>query len=172
MAKIKNAIPNLFTFTNLCCGILSLIMSFEGNYTVAALVIFLAGIADRYDGKVARLLNVSSEIGKELDSLADLISFGLAPSLLIFNIYDFTQLGLFGYLVVLIFPLAGAYRLARYNISDFDGVYSGIPITICGTFLALYALLIMNNPINVTTTAVLLLVLSYLMVCNLKLKKR
>ena len=172
MAKIKNAIPNLFTFTNLCCGILSLIMSFQGNYTIAALVIFLAGIADRYDGKVARLLNVSSEIGKELDSLADLISFGLAPSLLIFNIYDFTQLGVFGYLVVLIFPLAGAYRLARYNISDFDGVYSGVPITICGTFLALYALLIMHNPVNVTETAILLLILSYLMVCNLRLKKR
>ena len=104
----KNAVPNIFTLGNLSCGILSLMMTFQGEYKAASLFILLAGLMDRYDGRVARFLNVSSELGKELDSLADLVSFGVAPSILVFNIYNFSQLGLIGYLLVLLFPLSGA----------------------------------------------------------------
>ena len=73
--------------------------------------------------------------------------------------------------MVLVFPVAGAYRLAKYNITDFDGVFSGIPITITGTFLALYALFMFNNPSNLGPTIFLLIVLSYLMLCKFKFKK-
>lgn len=171
MIKIKNAIPNAFTLSNLACGILSLIMSFEGNYTLACYFIILAGLMDRYDGRVARYLNVSSELGKELDSLADLISFGVAPSILIFNINSFQHLGLTGYILVLIFPIAGAYRLARYNITSFDGVFSGIPITAAGMLLDLYCLITLNNAMYAGITIFLVIILSYLMVSNFQFKK-
>ena len=172
MVKIKNAVPNMFTLSNMSCGILSILMSFDGNYKLAAIFILLAGIFDRYDGKIARFLNVDNDLGKELDSLSDLVSFGLAPSILIFNIYNFAGLGSIGYLMVLIFPVAGAYRLAKYNITDFDGVFSGIPITVTGTFLALYALLMFNKASNLGPTMILMVILSYLMVSKLKFKKQ
>lgn len=172
MVKIKNAVPNIFTLSNMSCGIMSILMSFQENYKLAALFILLAGIFDRYDGRIARYLKVDNDLGKELDSLCDIVSFGVAPSILIFSIYNFVQLGSIGYLMVLIFPVAGAYRLAKYNITDFDGVFSGIPITITGTFLALYALLMLNKASNLGPTMFLMVVLSYLMISNFKFKKR
>ena len=87
MVNIKNAVPNIFTLSNMSCGIMSILMSFEGNYKLSALFILLAGIFDRYDGRVARYLKVDNDLGKELDSLCDVVSFGVAPSILIFNIY-------------------------------------------------------------------------------------
>ena len=172
MVKIKNAIPNIFTLSNMSCGIMSILMSFDDNYALAAMFILLAGIFDRYDGKIARFLNVENDLGKELDSLCDLVSFGVAPSILIFNIYNFAGLGPIGYLMVLVFPVAGAYRLAKYNITDFDGVFSGIPITITGTFLALYAFFMFNKASNLGPTMILMLLLSYLMVSKVKFKKQ
>lgn len=170
--KAKNAIPNIFTLGNLAFGIMSLLMSFQGNYKLAGLFIIFAGLMDRYDGRVARLLNVSSELGKELDSLADLVSFGVAPSILIFNLYNFQQLGFISYILLLVFPIAGAYRLARYNISTFDGIFSGVPITAAGGFLALYSLLTLNRAGNQTLTILIVLTLSYLMISKLQFKKR
>jgi CDP-diacylglycerol--serine O-phosphatidyltransferase len=172
MVRIRNAVPNMFTLSNMSCGIMSILMSFEEKYTMAALFILLAGIFDRYDGRIARYLKIENDLGKELDSLCDVVSFGVAPSILIFNIYNFIQLGTIGYLMVLVFPVAGAYRLAKYNITDFDGVFSGIPITITGTFLALYSLFMFNKASNLGPTMFLLIVLSYLMVSNFKFKKR
>ena len=172
MVNIKNAVPNIFTLSNMSCGIMSILMSFEENYRLAALFILLAGIFDRYDGRIARYLKVDNDLGKELDSLCDVVSFGVAPSILIFNIYNFAGLGTIGYLMVLIFPVAGAYRLAKYNITDFDGVFSGVPITITGTFLALYALLMFDNASNIVATMILMIMLSYLMVSKFKFKKR
>ncbi|MBW9173511.1 CDP-diacylglycerol--serine O-phosphatidyltransferase [Clostridium estertheticum] len=172
MVKIKNAVPNIFTLSNMSCGILSILMSFDSNYKLAAIFILLAGIFDRYDGKIARFLNVDGELGKELDSLCDLVSFGVAPSILIFSIYNFAGLGPIGYLMVLVFPVAGACRLAKYNITDFDGVFSGIPITVTGTFLALYAFFMFNRASNLGPTMFLMVLLSYLMVSKFKFKKQ
>ena len=81
----KSSIPNIFTFINLSFGILSLLATFESNYQLACIFILLAALVDRYDGRIARYLQVSSDLGKELDSLADLVSFGVAPSILIFG---------------------------------------------------------------------------------------
>ncbi|MBU5590392.1 CDP-diacylglycerol--serine O-phosphatidyltransferase [Clostridium sp. MSJ-4] len=172
MSKFKNAIPNVLTLSNLGCGVMSLLMTLDGNYTLASLFILLAGLADRYDGKVARALNVSSEIGKELDSLSDLISFGVAPALLIFNLYSFKSMGLLGYMVLLAFPIAGAYRLARYNISDFNGIFTGIPITFAGTILAVFPLITRTKNINPSVTLILAMLLSYLMVSKIKFQKK
>ena len=167
----KCSIPNILTFGNLIFGLLSLVMTFEGNYMLSVIFILLAGLMDRYDGQVARMLKVSSELGKELDSLADLVSFGVAPSMLIFILYDFISLGYLGYVCFLVFPVAGAYRLARYNSTKFDNVYTGIPITMAGMLVALYALLNLNSPNNFPLTIIILIALSYLMISKFQIKK-
>jgi CDP-diacylglycerol--serine O-phosphatidyltransferase len=167
----KSAVPNTFTFANLGFGVLSLMMSFQGNYLWAGLFILLACLADRYDGRIARYLNVSSELGKELDSLADLVSFGVAPSILAYNVYGFIHLGILGYILVLFLPIAGAYRLARFNVTKFDGEFYGIPITFAGMFMALYCLATIKFPAPLVITIGLLPVLSYLMVCTHRFKK-
>jgi len=84
----KSCIPNVFTFINLSCGILSILSTFDKNYLWAGIFIIIAGLVDRYDGRIARYLQVSSDLGKELDSLADLVSFGVAPSILIYLLFD------------------------------------------------------------------------------------
>ncbi|MGL4874753.1 MAG: CDP-diacylglycerol--serine O-phosphatidyltransferase [Clostridium sp.] len=174
----KSCIPNIFTFINLSCGILSLLSAFDQYYLYSALFIILAGIVDRYDGRIARYLNVSSELGKELDSLADLVSFGVAPSILIFLLFGFGHLGLFsilGYAVLLAFPICGAYRLARYNVSTFDGNFRGIPITIAGCFIALFVVIaiLVNIPfmLGLVLAFIFMILGAYLMVSNIKLKK-
>lgn len=170
----KSCIPNIFTFINLSCGVLSLLSTHKGNYVVAGIFILIAGLVDRYDGRVARFLQVSSELGKELDSLADLVSFGVAPSLLIYILFNFENLGPYGFLgtiLLITLPICGAFRLARYNTSDFDGVFTGVPITIVGCFLALFALLAIWINIPVIVAIILVIAGSYLMVSKLHLKK-
>ncbi|MDT8718521.1 CDP-diacylglycerol--serine O-phosphatidyltransferase [Clostridium sp. 19966] len=167
---IKKSIPNIFTLGNLACGLLSILASSGKCFYWAGILILLAGVMDRYDGRVARFLQVSSEIGKELDSLADLVSFGVAPAILIYSMY-FEPLGPLGYILVLMFPIAGAYRLARYNCTSFDGVFMGIPITIAGTFMAFFALITIKNPSNFALPVILMVALSYLMVSKLRIKK-
>ena len=170
----KSCIPNIFTFINLSGGIFSILATFEKNYLWAGIFIIIAGLVDRYDGRIARYLQVSSDLGKELDSLADLVSFGVAPSILVyllFNLKDFGPAGILGYAVLLIFPICGAYRLARYNATDFDGTFTGVPITVTGSFLGLFVMFVYQSDISIYIPVVLMLLGSYLMVSNLKLKK-
>ena len=170
----KSCIPNIFTFINLSCGILSILSIIESNYFLACIYILCAGLVDRYDGRVARFLCVSSDLGKELDSLADLISFGLAPSILTYFSFNFNTLGpkgIIGLILLLLFPICGAFRLARYNTVEFDGCFTGIPITVAGCFMALYNLLAYNKTVNSIFPAFLIIIGSYLMISKLKFKK-
>ena len=170
----KSCIPNIFTFINLSLGILSLLSTFEGNYQLSCILILLAALVDRYDGRIARYLQVTSDLGKELDSLADLISFGVAPSILVFLLFNFYTLGpskIFGIIPLLLFPICGAFRLAKYNTSEFNGVFTGVPITVTGSCLALFSLFTVNKQISALIPLLLLLLGSYLMVSKLKLKK-
>lgn len=170
----KSCIPNVFTFINLSCGILSILSTFDKNYLWAGIFIIIAGLVDRYDGRIARYLQVSSDLGKELDSLADLVSFGVSPSILIyllFNLKDFGPAGILGLIVLLTFPICGAYRLARYNATDFDGTFTGVPITITGSFLGLFVILVYKLDISIYIPVILMLLGSYLMVSTFKLKK-
>ncbi len=172
----KSCIPNVFTFINLSCGIISILSVMNEKYALSGAFILLAGLVDRYDGRIARFLNVSSDLGKELDSLADLVSFGVAPSILVyilFNLNSFGPNGLLGYAVLLLFPICGAYRLARFNTTNFDGSFTGVPITIVGCFMALISLILLN--LNITAPiyviVILMIIGSYLMVSTLRLKK-
>ena len=162
----KSCVPNIFTFINLSFGILSIIETHNGNYRLASIFIIAAALVDRYDGRIARFLQVSSDLGKELDSLA--------PSILVFLLFDLNSYGPFGIIgiiILLLFPICGAYRLARYNAVSFDGVFTGVPITVVGCFIAILALLSFKYTIAPTLLVILMLIGSYLMVSNLKLKK-
>lgn len=171
---LKKLIPNLLTFVNLAFGVLSILEIIKRNYFAAAIFIIIAAFIDRYDGRIARLLNVSSEFGKELDSLADLVSFGVAPALLIFNKFNFLDSGNIkgvGICFLLSYIISGSYRLAKYNISKFDGIFTGVPITVAGFIVALYSLVTPINSISTLLSIILLMLFTYFMVAKFEFKK-
>lgn len=147
MNTIKKPIPNIITCLNLLSGCLAILMAFNPlqkyifgwyGWQCAVALIFAATVFDFLDGFTARLLGAYSEIGKELDSLSDLVSFGVAPAFLLFNILNVLHPVSMGthstqwchYLVFLI-PIMGAWRLARFNVRDAAGdnsVFRGLPI--------------------------------------------
>lgn len=180
--SIKNNLPNLFTMTNLGFGVLAIINMFNEEFFLAALLILLSGLLDRFDGMLARKLNATSNIGKELDSLSDLISFGIAPALLIWNI-ALNELRIFGAIITVFYAVCGAYRLARYNVTKFEGVYIGIPITIAGGILAIVSLITIHYKLvenatekvskSVLGIGIIVMLLSYSMITTkLRLRKR
>jgi len=172
---LKKSIPNLLTFTNLSLGVLSILETFKQNYFLAAIFILIAALIDRYDGIIARLLNVSSDLGKQLDSLSDLISFGVAPAFLVFIKYNFLDLDymeVIGGCFLLLYIISGSYRLAKYNTSQFDGIFTGVPITVAGSIIALFSLATPSNGIfSILLSIILFALLAYLMVSKFKFKK-
>jgi CDP-diacylglycerol--serine O-phosphatidyltransferase len=149
---------------------LSIMFTFTNNLSLSAIMILCAAFVDRYDGRIARRINAESILGKELDSLADLISFGAAPAILSWSIF-LIGYGIIGYIITIAFPIAGAFRLARYNVSTFDNVFSGIPITIAGSLLAIYNLVSIHFIEPNIISLVIIILLSFLMVSNIKIKK-
>lgn len=119
---MKKYIPDTITLMNLLCGSIACIMSLDGRYYPAFLFIIAAAVFDFFDGFAARALNAYSKLGKELDSLSDLISFGLAPALMLFNWYRFSGVPhpCFAW-VALLLPIAAAVRLARFNTDTGQG---------------------------------------------------
>ncbi|MDR0356079.1 MAG: CDP-diacylglycerol--serine O-phosphatidyltransferase [Deltaproteobacteria bacterium] len=178
--------PNLFTTMSLFCGFYSIISSVRGNYTLASYLILVAAIMDALDGTVARMTNTTSRFGVEYDSLCDLLSFGAAPSVLVYlwaldNVRmsalpspDYKTIGL-GVIVAFIFLACGAMRLARFNVSAGrrdPGFFQGMPIPGGAGILAALCLWhhrLPRGPIEPNGPMILIfvLVLSYLMVSNL-----
>ena len=111
-------LPTLFTVGNLFCGFSSLVQAFMGALGWAALLIVIAGILDGLDGRIARLTGTTSEFGLEFDSLADIVSFGIAPAFLIYA-WALTPLGRVGWLIAFLYVVCAAMRLARFNIQRF-----------------------------------------------------
>jgi len=108
-------IPSLFTTGNLICGFFSIISTFNGQFFQAAIFVVLAHLLDGLDGYVARLTKTTSQFGLELDSLADLISFGLAPAILVYY-WALVPWGTWGWLAACLYVVCGALRLARFNV--------------------------------------------------------
>jgi CDP-diacylglycerol--serine O-phosphatidyltransferase len=166
-------IPNLFTAINMFCGFLSILSASEGNFNYAAWLIFIAAIFDALDGMVARLTNSSSELGVELDSLSDIVSFGAAPSFLLYKTYFFSM-GTWGIIISALPLIAGGFRLARFNIQlvGFSkSFFLGLPIPSSALTIASFVLAFYNDefskPISDFITP-LILVLSFLMVSNIR----
>ena len=110
-------IPNLLTISNLICGCIALYFTFQGKLVFTAYLISLAAVFDFMDGAAARLLNVSNPIGKELDSLADMVSFGLVPGSVVFHLLEEGTLSQYSFMAILI-PIFSAYRLAKFNVDE------------------------------------------------------
>ncbi|MGG1401052.1 CDP-diacylglycerol--serine O-phosphatidyltransferase [Bacillus salipaludis] len=166
---IKNSIPNLFTLLNLFFGFLSVMYSALGDYKNAAILILIGMMLDSMDGRIARMLNVESELGKELDSLADIVTFGVAPAMMAYYSY-FSDFGIFGMAISGLFPLFGAYRLARFNINAVKSslhYFTGVPITAGGGLLTLLTLFHGKMPAIILPIA--FFVICYLMVSTIKI---
>lgn len=139
--KVVVVIPSAFTLGNLFFGFWSIIQAFNGNFRQAGWFIVFAGILDSLDGRVARRMGTGSRFGAELDSLVDIISFGVAPALLIYFL-EFSTAGRYGWIVCFLYLVAVALRLARFNVLSHGkptpGWFVGLPSPAAGMTLATY----------------------------------
>jgi len=131
--KTRYILPSVLTLIGVCLGISSIKFALDGNFTLAILFIVIAAILDALDGRVARMIKGTSEFGKELDSLTDFVSFGVAPVFVIY-FWELNELGRIGWLLVLLFSVCCVLRLARFNLTKFEGneewkmnFFQGIP---------------------------------------------
>jgi CDP-diacylglycerol---serine O-phosphatidyltransferase len=166
-------IPSLFTTGNLMCGYIAVIRSLQGDYEWAAVALFVAALLDRVDGWVARLTRTSSDFGVQLDSLADIISFGMAPALMIY-LWSLSQLPKPWSLAPFLYLAAGATRLARFNIQtpvQDRRFFIGLPIPAAACVLAscvFYSPARIVDPVTSMLLASLVVVLAGLMVSRLR----
>lgn len=165
---ITKSLPSVFTIGNLFLGILAIILVFNDKPDYAAIMVIVAMLMDGLDGRVARALNAQSEFGKELDSLSDVISFGVAPAFIMYVValqdIDATALS---WIITAIFPICGALRLARFNVyPGIPGYFVGLPIPAAGSVLCTLALFEKEIPSWVLLLSTL--VLSLLMISNIK----
>ena len=129
-------LPSLFTVGNIFAGFFAVISTLHGNYGHAAIAIGIAVVLDGMDGRIARLMGASSDFGVQLDSLADVISFGIAPAVLIYA-WGLEGLGNFARLAAFVFLICGAMRLARFNLQVGElKHFAGLPIPAGAGFLA------------------------------------
>lgn len=197
-------IPNIFTLLNLICGCVAIVYTMQNGITIqydaegaqfidlsekiwmASLFIAIAAIVDFLDGFVARLFNASSEMGKQLDSLADLVSFGVAPSMIVYQFLRMSyaadqegiNISIFLLVPAFILAAAGAYRLARYNLNNSQQHgFKGVPIPAAGLLIASLPLIYWNSTnvtiLNLITNKwflyLLIIFVSWLMVSRLPL---
>ncbi len=168
-------IPSLLTAANLFCGFYSIVSVLNSDYITAAIAILVAMLFDGFDGKIARLTNSTSRFGVEFDSLSDLVSFGVAPGLLIYT-WALNGYGKIGWLAVFLFVVCGAMRLARFNVrtavSD-NRYFLGLPIPaaaglIVTTVIFDHHILEMGKEVRPIVVLVMTYLLAYLMVSTIK----
>ncbi|MEW9500509.1 CDP-diacylglycerol--serine O-phosphatidyltransferase [Jeotgalibacillus marinus] len=166
--KIKSQTANVLTLSNLALGGFAALYTTSGQLSLAALLIFIAAFMDRFDGMAARKLGIESDLGKQLDSMSDLVSFGVAPALLIYHglLHDF---GASGMILTIFYIGCGAYRLARFNTKQNSSYFEGLPITAAGCLLTLSFLA--QSLLPITTHITIIFILSLMMVSPLKVKK-
>ncbi len=174
-------IPNTLTLGNLTCGFVSMVYASHSSpdgFIMASVLILLAALLDGLDGEVARRLGVTSPIGKQLDSLADCVAFGVAPGFLAYQTYlGGTGLVLAGHtldlgiLIAAVFPICAAYRLGRFNVRSSPGSFSGLPSTIAGSLVALLPLTFQSQAIPKPVFAVVFLLAGFLMVSTVSYSK-
>ena len=194
-------IPNIFTLLNLICGCIAIVFTLQNGITLdyddqlivlsekiwmASLFIGIAAVVDFLDGFVARLFNASSEMGKQLDSLADVVSFGVAPSMIVYQFLRMSfaagengiNVSVFWLTPAFIIAAAGAYRLARFNLDTKQSFgFKGVPIPAVGLLIASLPLIFWNSEsdfirsliMNKWFLYILIVVVSWLMVSTLPL---
>ena len=140
MRQVVVVMPSAFTLGNLFFGFWAVVSAFNGNFRWAGWFIVFAAILDMLDGRIARMSNASSRFGEELDSLIDLVSFGVAPALSMYFL-EFSAAGKFAWVLCFIYVVAAAVRLARYYVISAgkpSAWFTGIPSPAAGVTLAVY----------------------------------
>jgi CDP-diacylglycerol--serine O-phosphatidyltransferase len=183
MRQVVVVMPSAFTLGNLFLGFWAIVSAFNGNFRWAGWFIVFAGILDMLDGRVARLSGTGTRFGAELDSLVDVISFGVAPALLMYFL-DFSNAGRFAWILCYIYVVAVALRLARFNVLSAgkppSGWFTGMPSPAAGMTLAVYYPFSQTNWYRASLAymdlqheglVVLMLLLAVLMVSNVKYPK-
>ena len=112
-------LPNTLTIIGVCIGLSSIKFALDQNYGLSIIALLISGILDTLDGRIARLIKGTSKVGKELDSLTDVVSFGVAPAFIMY-FWTLNELGKLGWLIVLVYVVCCALRLARFNIMTYD----------------------------------------------------
>ena len=146
-------LPNMLTLIGVCIGLTSIRFALDGRYEFAIIAIIIAAVIDGLDGRIARLIKGTSKVGKELDSLTDMISFGVAPAFIMY-FWKLNELGRFGWLVCLIYVICVALRLARFNVNTGgepswrDNFFEGVPSP-AGGILVLTPLIFSMSSIEV-----------------------
>ena len=166
--KLKTHTANMITIGNLAFGGAAIMATLNEYYSFSVLFIFVAGLLDRFDGMVARRFQLESELGKQLDSMSDIISFGIAPALLMYSLV-LQNFNFAGMAVTVIYIACGAFRLARFNITEANGFFTGLPITVAGVLLTLSYFAIEYVPS--VTYMFLFIILAFLMISTFTLRK-
>ena len=153
ISEKKNArmiLPNMLTLIGVCIGLTSIRFSFNGQFDLAIIAIIIAALIDGLDGRIARLIKGTSKVGKELDSLTDMISFGVAPAFIMY-FWTLSSLGKFGWLLCLIYVICVALRLARFNVNSNqepswkDNFFEGVPSPAGGILVLTPLIISMTN---------------------------
>jgi len=173
----KSLLPNALTIFGVCLGLSSIKFALDQNYAMAIIAIGFAAILDTLDGRVARLVKGTSKVGKELDSLTDVISFGVAPGFIMY-FWALNEIGKFGWMFVLIYTVCCALRLARFNLTVIEeaeswkiNFFQGIPSPAAAGLVLLPLILNLSGLIQFENKAIIssatILTTSFLMVSNI-----
>jgi len=173
----KSLLPNALTIFGVCLGLSSIKFALDANYAMSIITIGFAAILDTLDGRVARLIKGTSKVGKELDSLTDVISFGVAPGFIIY-FWALNEIGKFGWMLVLIYSVCCALRLARFNLTVIEenetwkiNFFEGVPSPAAAGLVLLPLILNLSGLIQFENYAVLssiaILITSILMVSKM-----
>ena len=152
--KTRYILPNILTLIGVCLGISSIKFSLDQNYSLAVIFIILAALLDALDGRIARLIKGTTEFGKELDSLTDFVSFGIAPAFIMY-FWELKNYGKIGWAITLIYAVCCVLRLARFNLTEIEekdswkkNFFEGIPSP-AGGILILLPLIFELSKINI-----------------------
>ena len=151
--KTRTILPNMFTLVGVCIGLTSIKFAFDERFGLAIICIIVAGLIDGLDGRIARLIKGTSQVGKELDSLTDVISFGVAPAFIMY-FWQLNTLGRVGWLICLVYVICVALRLARFNVNSEtqsswkDNFFEGVPSP-AGGILVLLPLIYSKSEIQI-----------------------
>jgi CDP-diacylglycerol--serine O-phosphatidyltransferase len=157
----KSLLPNTLTIIGVCLGLSSIKFAIDLNYNMAVFAIGIAAILDTLDGRVARLIKGTSKVGKELDSLTDVISFGVAPSFIMY-FWAINEIGKFGWMLVLLYSVCCALRLARFNLTTVEenetwkiNFFEGVPSPAAAGLILLPLILNLSSIFNFENTKVI-----------------
>ena len=173
----RSLLPNALTIFGVCLGLSSIKFALDANYVMAVIAIGFAAILDTLDGRVARLIRGTSKVGKELDSLTDVISFGVAPSFVMY-FWSINEIGKIGWMIVLIYTVCCALRLARFNLTTIEetekwkiNFFQGVPSPAAAGLILLPLILNLSDLMKFENTTIIsstmILITSILMVSNI-----